>query len=175
MNKNLLYLLVIGILVAIGGVWFMNRAAVATEAPEAAPTPTAAALPAAPDPTATAVPSTDSESDGSSSSGSSEAEPSPTEDKKFGYSEEERMQIYYELEQAEIQAQIDAWSLYPTPDPFSSDFSAEKLAEAVAGASSYFAEYSTLFKNVVGEQYNLTPEELLAIGEEGLANNWPLP
>jgi hypothetical protein len=175
MNKKLVYLLVIGILVAIGGVWFMNRAAVATEALETAPTATAAALPAAPDPTATAVPSTDSESDGSSSSGSSEAEPTPTEDKKFGYSEEDRMQIYYELGEAEAQAQIDALSLYPTPDPFSSDFSPEKLAEAVAGASSYFSEYSTLFKNLVGEQYNLTPEELLAIGEEGLANNWPLP
>jgi hypothetical protein len=98
-----------------------------------------------------------------------------TEDIKFGYTIEERKQIFYEIVEAEDRAQLEAWEAYPTPDPFSSDYTTEKMEEALMNAFDYFDKYTELYRQEVAEKYNLSIEELKEISNEGVFNDWPFP
>lgn len=98
-----------------------------------------------------------------------------TEDIKFGYTVEERKQIFYEIVEAEDRAQLEAWKAYPTPDPLSNDYTLEKMEEALINSFDYFDEYSELYRQEVAERYDLTIEELEEIGNEGVFNDWPFP
>ena len=104
-----------------------------------------------------------------------DVEVTATEDIKFGYTVEERKQIFYEIVEAEDRAQLEAWIAYPTPDPLSNDYTSEKMEEALINAFDYFDEYSELYRQEVAEKYGLTMEELKEISNEGVFNDWPIP
>ncbi len=100
--------------------------------------------------------------------------PEPTSDEgetKFGYSEEERKEIYMELVRAEDQATNEAKSLFPTPDPFSAGFSLEAVQAALDSLIRYVQEALAQ----VAERFGLSPEELNEIATEGALNGWPSP
>jgi len=100
--------------------------------------------------------------------------PEPTSDEgetKFGYSEEERKEIYMELVRAEDQATNEAKALFPTPDPFSAGFSLEAVQAALDSLIRYVQEVLAQ----VAERFGLSPEELNEIAIEGDLNGWPLP
>ena len=90
---------------------------------------------------------------------------------KFGYSEEERKEIYLELVSAEVLATSEAESLFPTPDPFGGSFSLEAVQAALDNLTAYIQQN----RAQVAEQFGLSIDELDEIGIEGAQNGWPLP
>lgn len=100
--------------------------------------------------------------------------PEPKSDEgefRFGYSEEERKEIYMELVRAEDQATNEAKSLFPTPDPISAGFSLEALQEALDSLIKYIQQVRVQ----IAERFGLSPEELDEIAIEGALNGWPSP
>jgi len=66
--------------------------------------------------------------------------PTEIEEVRFGYSTQDRKQIFYELVFAEDVLQIIANSLFPTPDPLSDDYTSKKMEDALFGNLNYFNE-----------------------------------
>ena len=108
------------------------------------------------------------------SPGNNFTQPEP-EEVRFEYTAGERRQIFYELVQAEDQAQEKVDLLFPTPDPLSDNYSSEQMSSAITGNVNYFKEIVESFQQEVAERYGLTLEELNEIGNEGLMYDWPMP
>jgi hypothetical protein len=103
----------------------------------------------------------------------------PTEetgqDIRFGYDEQQRFQIYSDMVQAYYRAVIEAWDLYPTPDPTSSDYTPEALTEARQNQDAYIDEHGELYRQQVANDWGLTIDQLHEIELEGIEKEWPLP
>jgi hypothetical protein len=100
--------------------------------------------------------------------------PEPKSDEgefKFGYSEEERKEIYMELVRAEEEATIEAQNLFPTPDPFGGSFS----LEAVQAALDSLIRYVQQVRVQIAEMFGLSTGEIDEIAIEGALNGWPSP
>ena len=65
--------------------------------------------------------------------------------------------------------------LFPEPDPLSSDFSLEAVAEALEKQFEYYDENAPLYRRDVAERHGITEEQLDEIGVEGVLNDWPMP
>lgn len=85
-----------------------------------------------------------------------------TPELKFGYTEEERKEIWFEIIHAEDRADAEAMEKYPDMEPY------DEYAD-------YYDDLSAQYKQEVADAYELTMDQLDEIAFEGLSKNWPFP
>jgi hypothetical protein len=98
----------------------------------------------------------------------------PPED-KFGLTEEQRKRVYWELAAIEDNARVTAEEKHPLPKPNAPGYSEEEVSFAVRKQRQLAGRIESMHKRRLGEQYELTEEQLLKIATEGTLKGWPMP
>lgn len=96
--------------------------------------------------------------------------PSP---KKFGYTLDERKQIFAEIVTAEDKAQKEANAKYPTDPSVVTDTA--KLKENVDQNAELSTNLQKQYRQEVLNKYKLTEDASKEISLEGVKANWPMP
>ena len=94
---------------------------------------------------------------------------------KFGLSEPERQQIWYEIIEAERRASQEAQQEFPDLDPLDPDYSESAFMEQLNKQIELQRILDERYKNELAEKYGLTLEQLDEIAVEGLTKYWPWP
>ena len=94
---------------------------------------------------------------------------------KFGLSEAERQQIWYEIIEAEDRAFQESMQEFPDPDPLDPNYSESLVLEQVEKQMELQRTLDEIYKNELAEKYGLTLEQLDEIVVEGLTKDWPFP
>jgi hypothetical protein len=100
------------------------------------------------------------------------AAPPVPEDTKFGLTEAQRRDVYSDILRAEDHAQIEADRRYPPPDPSAPGDRWQRYAET---REQFRKQADEEDKKAIATRYGLTPDQLVAIGTEGVQQNWPRP
>jgi hypothetical protein len=102
------------------------------------------------------------------------ARPTPParEDTHFGLTETQRRDVYQDILGAEDHAQVEADRRYPPPDPNASGDRWRRYAET---REQFRKQADEEDKKAIAKRYGLTADQLTAIAEEGVRQNWPRP
>jgi len=93
--------------------------------------------------------------------------------RRFGLSEAKRKQIFYELAQAQDNAQMRALQKYPDPDPLSPKYPPD--LQYYTARAEYQSKISEVNEQKVRSAYNLTKQQMFKIYVEGVTKEWPVP
>ena len=96
-------------------------------------------------------------------------------EKKFGFEEEKRRQIWEEFVQAGDSGRLESKKMYPLPDILSRDYSQELYNVQSEKQYALENELRKKYTRELQNKYELTDEQLTEIVGEGDQKNWPTP
>jgi len=93
---------------------------------------------------------------------------------RFGLTEEQRREIFWEIVVLEDKARKEAETLYPEPE-LGPSFSKVLFRDAIEKQQQHAASLREQYEEILRRQYRLTKEEVDDIGIEGVTKHWPMP
>ena len=98
-----------------------------------------------------------------------------TQEMKYGYTEQERKNIYKESWQIEDRSYAEAEAKYPLPDILDPSWSEARANAQLQRQMEYQEKVYARYRKELASKYKLSLEQLAAIDDEGIKKDWPIP